>query len=486
MSMGMSQTQRQTLKQQLVISQQQLQALGLLQLNQMELVAAIEQELAENPTLEENNDEGDEGPTEAEARMEEGLRNEQAEITEQQNGQETSQDRQDLERLLERFESSQEDPQAGRQPTRFDDLPPIETTLKAGENLTQHLLSQVGMLHCTPGEQRAAICIIYNLDRNGFLEMTVAEVAAEAEVDLDDAEGALEIVQGLDPVGCGAKDSLGSLAIQAQKRWPEDPYVLEIIERHMKALENRNYAQIARAIDQEVEDVLEYHKMIQELEPRPGLPYADEPDQFVSADVNVVKQGDRWTIEQNEDGLPKLRMSSYYKDIVTSASSKEAKGYVKERLEAAEFLIKTLYKRERTINRTVNTIIERQQEFFEQGPAHLKPMILRDIADEIGVHESTISRVTSGKYLQCPHGLFELKYFFNAGIQRTSGGDLAGEAVKNRIRKLISEEDRKKPLSDQDIVDLLAKDDIEIARRTVAKYREAMNILPGNKRKKSF
>ena len=233
--------------------------------------------------------------------------------------------------------------------------------------------------------------------------------------------------------------------------------------------------------------MVEYHKMIQQLSPRPGLPYADEQDHYVSPDVEVVKKGDSWQILQNDDGLPHLHMNAYYRQIVDAkGSSKEDLKYVKERLEAAEFLIRSIYKRQRTIHKVVECIIERQQEFFDHGPEHLKPMVLREIADQIGVHESTVSRVTSGKYMQCPQGLFELKYFFNAGIARNVGGDLAGEAVKLKIRKLVSDEDPKNPLSDNELVDLLAREDITIARRTVAKYREAMGILTSTKRKRLF
>ena len=472
--------------QKLVMTQQYQQAIKLLQLNHMELAAAIEQELMENPALEESLDGGEEISSEAEDRMADDLRRVEADQAEQNNGQETSTDRKDLERLLERFESSQGDaPSAGS--SGQDELPPIETNLRSSENLAQHLLTQLGTTHCTDDERRAAVVIIYNLDRFGFLEMPLEEVALECGADLDGAEGAKEIVQGLDPLGCGSSCHTEALRVQARRRWPEDPTFDVILSEHLEDLEARSYATIAKHIGQDVEDVIEYHKMIQELQPRPGLPYADEQDHYVSPDVEVVKKGDTWQILQNDDGLPHLRMNGYFRDIVDAkASSSTDLKYVKERLEAAEFLIRSIYKRQRTIHKVVECIIERQQGFFEYGPEQLTPMVLREIADQVGVHESTVSRVTSGKYLQCPQGLFELKYFFNAGIQRSHGGDLAGEAVKNKIRKLVSDEDPKHPLSDSDLVDLLAKDDIVIARRTVAKYREAMNILTSTKRKRLF
>ena len=244
---------------------------------------------------------------------------------------------------------------------------------------------------------------------------------------------------------------------------------------------------IAKALLLDLEDVVEYHKMIQTLEPWPGRAYSEAPNQYITPDIEVVKVGDEWTILQNEDGMPRLRVSNYYRKILTDgSSSKEDKQYIKERLDSADFLIKSIFQRQRTIYRVMNAIMERQQGFFDHGPESLTPMILRDVADAIGVHESTVSRVTTNKYVQCPHGIFELKYFFNAGIQTAFGGELAAEAVKEKIRKLIAEEDGKKPLSDSKIVKLLAESDVVIARRTVAKYREAMGILPSSKRKNLF
>ena len=227
--------------------------------------------------------------------------------------------------------------------------------------------------------------------------------------------------------------------------------------------------------------------MIQTLEPWPGRPFVDVNNQYITPDIEVVKIAGRWQITQNEDGLPRLRVSPYYRNVLKNqASSREVKNYIRERLDSADFLIKSIYKRQRTIHRVMNVILESQQEFFDHGSEHLRPMVLRDVADELGVHESTVSRVTTNKYVQCPHGIFELKYFFNAAIPRTTGGALAAEAVKLKIRRLVADEDRTKPLSDQGIVKALRLQNIKIARRTVAKYREAMGILSSSQRKQLF
>jgi RNA polymerase sigma-54 factor len=270
-------------------------------------------------------------------------------------------------------------------------------------------------------------------------------------------------------------------------RWPEDLNVARIVSDHLRDLERRNYASIARALEQTVEDVIEYHRMIRKLDPRPGLPFAGDDDHYITPDVVVEKIGDRWQILQNEDGLPRLRVSRFYREVLRDKTSRrEDRRYIKEKLDAADFLIKSIYKRQRTIHKVMNAILERQQSFFEHGAEHLRPMILRDVADQIGVHESTVSRVTSNKYVQTKHGIFELKYFFNAAITGDSGEDLAGAAVKQKIKKLLADENPKKPLSDSAIAKLLKANGVSIARRTVAKYREALGILSSSKRKRMF
>ena len=290
-----------------------------------------------------------------------------------------------------------------------------------------------------------------------------------------------------DPLGCGSRGLIECLTTQARFHWPEDPVILRILTERLSDLETRNYAALARALDLDVEDVVEYHKMIQTLEPWPGRDYSDGPPQYITPDITIEKIGGEWQIQQNEDGMPRLRVSPYYRRVLTGGQSTRAeKDYIKERLESADFLIKSIFKRQQTITKVMKCIMDRQEGFFDKGPEFLKPMILKDVADEIGVHESTVSRVTTNKYVQTPNGIFELKYFFNAGIQRVNGEDVAAEAVKSKIKKLVSEENPRSPLSDQELVDLLRRQNIKIARRTVAKYREGLGILPSNQRKQLF
>ncbi len=462
------------------------QAIKLLQLNHLELVAAVQQELAENPTLEEVPGTSTPEVGEVEARLARQASEQSADEAERNNGQEEGGGI-EWERVLEDMSADRSAFGNAAGPSRFDDLPPIEANLTAAPSLTEHLSWQLAMQSCSEAERAAALAIIHNLDSRGYLDATLEQVAEEAEVDAETAERALAIVQSLDPLGCGGRDLVEVLLVQARHAWPEDPVIGRIIRDHLGDLETRNYAAIARALDIEVEDAIEYHKMLQTLEPWPGRPYAETANHTIIPDIEVRKVDGEWRVFLNEDGLPKLRISGYYRRVLQDpTASRQDRKYIKERLDSADFLISSIYKRQDTIRKVVEKILEFQRDFFERGPEHLRPMVLRDIADAIGMHESTISRVTTNKYMLCPHGIFELKYFFNAGIQRMSGGDLAAEAVRQKIRKLIAEEDPRKPLSDQKIVKLLAEENIRIARRTVAKYREAMGILPSTQRKQLY
>jgi RNA polymerase sigma-54 factor len=310
------------------------------------------------------------------------------------------------------------------------------------------------------------------------------ELIAEHRLDSEDAEGALLLVQQMDPIGCGARGLEECLLIQIKLLYPEDPYFPKLIQSHLPDIEKRNYSAIARSLGVEVEDVVEYHRMLKGLEPWPGRAFNRAEPQYISPDVYVYKIGGEWQVVQNEDGMPKLRISNYYRSVLAGKdSTKDEKEYIKERLNSADFLLKSIYKRQDTIGKVMRAILKRQIQFFERGPDHLKPMVLRDIADEVEVHESTVSRVTSSKYVQCPQGIFELKYFFNNGVNAVHGEQVAAEAVKQRVRRLIQAEDRANPFSDEQLVQLLKKENIDIARRTVAKYREALGLLPASKRK---
>lgn len=477
--MGLELKQSLKLSQSLVLTQQLQQAIKLLQLNHLELVEQVQQELLENPTLEEVPGTSAEVVSDAQRVLETQTQAVVNDASEQNNGQGEDIDWQQVASHL-----ADDRPAGERGASGMDEMPPIETNLVGAGSLADHLEWQLHMTSCTEGEYAAAHLILHNLDDRGWLAVSFDELIKEHELDREDAEGGLEIVQHFDPLGCGARTLEECLSIQVRVLYPEDPYFPKLVERHLGDIEKRSYGAIARALEIEVEDVVEYHKMLKLLEPWPGRAYTANEPQYISPDVYVVKQGGEWVVSQNEDGLPKLRLSNHYRKVLLGKdNTREERDYIKERLSSAKFLIESIYKRQSTIGKVMKCILERQAEFFEKGGDYLKPMVLRDVADEIGVHESTVSRATSNKYVHCPQGTLELKYFFNNGVNAVSGDMVAAESVKRRLKKLIAAEDPANPLSDDALVKLLQAENIDIARRTVAKYREAAGILPSSKRK---
>jgi len=469
--------------QSLVMTPRLQQAIKLLQYNHMEMVAHVQEALLENPTLEEVPDSAGEtlGEREQEIRKEAEQGND--DLTEQQNGEEGTVD---WEKFLEHLANTNTRTSTGSSGTIHDDLPPIETNLTYGESLADHLDFQLKMLRCGEDEYNAADAIIHNLDHRGYLLSTIEEIAETTHVDVVVVAEALELVQGLDPVGCGARSLSECLVIQARLAFPEDSNFERILsEVHLHNLERRNYQAIARDLDIDLEDVVEYHRMIQDLEPHPGRGFTGEEPRYITPDIYVVLRGDDWVVSLNEDGMPDLRISGYYQKIMREAS-KDDREYLLDKLRGAEFLIKSINKRRKTIRKVTESILKFQREFFEHGVERLRPLVLQDVADDVGVHMSTVSRVTTNKYVHTSHGTFELKYFFSAGVRQQSGFDMSAEAIKSKIKSLCGSENPKKPLSDQAIANALKKDGVKVARRTVAKYREALGILPSSQRKKMF
>jgi RNA polymerase sigma-54 factor len=467
------------MSQSLVMSPRMQQAIALLQFNHLEMVTAITEAVLENPTLEAM-------PSEAPPEVIPVPKDRAADATgDGTDGGGAAESGIDWEKFLEQMADRKGPSSLGG--TIHDELPPIEANLTYGESLAEHLLFQLNMVRLTDEEHLAAETLVQNLDERGYLVSTIDEIAAVAECTPEDVEYALGIVQSLDPVGCGARDLAECLILQARLHFPADDTFERILTSHLPNLERRNYAAIAKDLGLDIEDVVEYHKMIQELEPHPGRNYSNDEPQYITPDVFVEKHGDDWVIMLNEDGIPDLKISTYYQKILRGAGTAKAdKQYLLDKLRGAEFLIKSINKRRRTIRRVMESILKFQGEFFEQGVGHLRPMVLQDVASDIGVHMSTVSRVTTNKWVHTPHGIFELKYFFSAAVRQSSGEDIAAEAIKSKIKTLVRAENQKKPLSDQQIADHLKKEGLRVARRTVAKYREAMGILPSSQRKSSF
>jgi RNA polymerase sigma-54 factor len=368
-----------------------------------------------------------------------------------------------------------------------EELPSLEATLTKPPSLPDHLAWQLKMVNppMTPEQLEIGLTIIGNIDADGYIkDPPLTELAADLGVEETSVQEVLETIQTFDPTGVGARNLAECMLIQAMACGQDDDLVVKMIKSHLGNLEKKNYQAIARDLKQPLEEIYEAAKVIMDFDPRPGRQYSLDDPHYVTPDVYIHKVGDKYFVVPNDDGLPKLKISGFYKNAM--GNSNASKDYVQDKLRSAQWLIRSIQQRQRTIIKVTESILKFQREFFDKGIAHLKPLILRDVAEDIGMHESTVSRVTTSKYVHTPQGIFELKFFFNSGISRTNGEDLASQAVKSKIKELVAGEDPKRPHSDQKIVELLKKGGIDIARRTVAKYREQLGILSSSKRKQVF
>lgn len=476
------------LQQQLVMTPQLQQAIRLLQLSRMELVDAINAELEQNPALEEEL-RPEKAVVEAEAKIqgEDPSRTTEPVQTDRQNevsGDADNANDIDWQQWLEQYNSTAPTGSGIRRDS--EDVPNLEQTVSADETLQQHLEWQLNMLDVVDADKEIGLEIIGALNDKGFLAgaRPTEEIAIRLGVSVDHVERVLKLVQGLDPLGVAARSLTECLLIQLEAQGNTNKLAEKMIVKYMTEMEKRNFQAIAKAEEVELQEVGVALKIIQKLDPRPARNFGGQQGIYITPDIYVHKIGDEFVIVQNEDGLPMLRVSNYYKAALQNGMNGEAKSYVQDKLRSAQWLIRSIHQRQRTIYKVMESILKFQRPFFEKGIDHLKPLILRDVAEDIGMHESTISRVTSNKYVHTPQGIFELKYFFNSSIGRSDGDDVASTSVKHRIKQLIDGENSKRPFSDQAIVELLKKENIKIARRTVAKYREAMGILSSSKRRK--
>lgn len=462
---------------QLVLTPQLQQAIKLLQLSRLELTDVINQEMLNNPVLEELPETEPEQDPEARHTDEtEGVKPQT---------EEDSYDDLNWEKFLDEFEDYQYAGSRGER-EEDEDLPSVNATLSQPIKLSDHLLWQLKLSNFTLDEENIGDLIIGNLNDDGYLTADLGMIAQEAGAPEAKVEEVLKKIQSLDPAGVGARDLTECLLLQTRQFNEVDPIVEQIIREHLPRLETKDYRSISRSLRVSMPRVQEAIKFIQSLEPKPGRPFSQERAEYITPDIYIYKVGDDFVIVLNEDGLPKLRVSPYYRRILRDRGkdSAVAREYVQDKLRSAVWLIRSLHQRQRTIYRVMESILRHQHDFFDRGIIFLKPMILRDVATDINMHESTVSRVTTHKYVYTPQGIFPMKFFFNSKISATDGGSVAAETVKDRIRQLVAGEDQKKPLSDQEIVARLKELGIDIARRTVTKYREMGGILSSSKRKR--
>ncbi len=469
-------------KQTLVMTPQLQQAIRLLQLSRLELTEIVRQEMLENPVLDEY------APPDNESEFSIDQPEDPDAFTGNNSDREDEINTLSIPKDLGEWESYLESSQSLPYQAREErERPAFEAMVTTPDTLQDHLMWQLQMTRLDENEARAGEAIIGNLNENGYLETPLEEILAPLGPEVEAAgTKVLDVIQGFDPAGVGARDLVECLLIQIGILNLNGSFVETLVREHLDLVAKGDVDSIVRHTGVPKVEVLTTMDLLRELEPKPGRPFGGTESIYVTPDVFLFKMGDEWIIDLNDDGLPKLRINGFYRELLKHGSSMKAEDreFLKEKINSASWLIKSIDQRQRTIYRVTKSILEKQMDFFEKGIRFLKPMVLRDVADDIGVHESTVSRVTTQKYLHCPHGLFELKFFFNPGIQTASGDMMASESVRAKIRDLIGAEDPGRPLSDQAISQMLRLEGVDIARRTVAKYRESMKILPSSRRKK--
>ena len=465
------------LVQKLILTPSLQQAIKLLPMSTIELVDLLNQEMVENPMLEEVPTE-DLQPAETAAAAEKP----EGEAGGAAPDKGDTWDDSDYEYF---FGDYMDEGYRPRAPQEIKELPPIENTLSTTTTLADHLLWQLSLQTGDDLMREIGSAVIGNLDEDGYLMASVDEIAAMGNWPVAEVERALRLVQGFDPIGVAARDLQECLWLQIRHLGLEGTPTEKIVTEHLRLLQNRQIPELSRKLGLSVDDLQQHIEVIRHLDPKPGSRYNLSQSHYVIPDVYVVKVEDQYVAVLNEDGLPQLRISPVYRRLLDKSAdnTEETRAYVKDKFRSALWLIKSVEQRQKTIHKVATSIITFQKEFLDHGIEFLRPLVLRDVANDIGMHESTVSRVVTNKYMHTPQGVFEMKYFFHSGISSSYGESVSSVTIKQRIRKIIEAEDARKPLSDSKIVSILQKEGLVLARRTIAKYREELKIPTSNQRK---
>ena len=482
-----------------VLAPQLQQSLALLQAPTLELKALVEQELQQNPVLEEiavieadheektirgeaDRDQADPAEPPADTTFDPA--------SEKTNGEPVDDFQAEFEKLVQMDQEWRDHFSATNVPLRQSEEEEEKRqymfdSLVANTSLQETLLEQVRLSELSSEQRQIAEMIIGNIDDRGYLRATVPELAFSTNIQAEKIESVLKVAQSFHPMGVACRDLRECLMLQLERTDKTNTLEYRILERCFDALGKRKLPEIARALSADIVDVQEAIAKIALLEPNPGRDYVGDNQQYVVAEIFVNKIGEEYVVSSNNDQMPHLRISNHYKDLMAQAeSSPEVREWIRDKIRAGKFLIKSLHQRQETILNIAREIVKRQREFMEKGVSALRPMTMVQVAEVVGVHETTVSRAVSGKYMQTPQGVFEMKYFFTSGIKTASGEGMSNTSVKDMINEMIKVEDPSKPLSDEEIVKQLSAKGIVIARRTVAKYRSELNILPSHLRKK--
>jgi RNA polymerase sigma-54 factor len=475
------------------------QSLALLQAPTLELMALVEQELQQNPVLEEaavedtdlrEKSERDSDEIAAAPDLAEPPEDVIVDPTVDKNADVPVDDFQaEFEKLIQmdqdwRDHFAQTNTPVRQSPEDEERRQFMFDSLTAGTSLAEHLMDQMREANLTDEQRILAELIIGNIDDYGYLKASVEELTTMAAVPAEKVTELLKLIQTFEPAGVGARDLRECLLLQLERGGQQESLEYRIVRDFMEALGKRRIPEIARGTGLTVERVQESLSLISRLDPRPGRAFLPDTQQFVLPEVFVQKVGDDFVVTTNDEQIPHLRISNVYKDLMSQGeNSDEVKNYIRDKIRAGNFLIKSLHQRQQTILNIGREIVKRQREFMEKGVAHLKPLTMVQVAEVVGVHETTVSRAVSGKYMQTPQGIFEMKYFFTSGLQSATGEDVSNTSVKDMIADIFKNENLSRPLSDQEVVKMVTEKGIVIARRTVAKYRTELNILPSNLRK---
>ncbi len=462
------------LVQKLILTPSLQQAIKLLPMSTLELKDLLNQEMVENPMLEEV-------PVEEGQAAEAQATEEKAEEKPEPQRADTWDDA-DYQYF---FGEYLDDGYRARAPQEVKELPPIENTLSTGSSLSDHLSWQLSLQTDDPQTRDIGEAIIGNLDDDGYLVASLDELAAMGPWPVDDVQRVLTLVQGFDPIGVAARDLQECLLLQLRHLGLDQTPAERIVTEHLRALQNHQIPEISRKLGIAIEDLKAHIEVIRHLDPKPGSRFNPAQSQYVTPDVYVEKIDDEYVVWLNEDGLPQMRISPTYRRLLDKNADhgEETRAYVRDKFNAARWLIKSVQQRQNTIYKVARSIANFQREFLDHGIEHLRPLVLRDVANDIGMHESTVSRVVTNKYMHTPQGVFEMKFFFHSGISSSYGESVSSVTIKQRIKKIIESEDPRKPLSDSKIVSILQREGLVLARRTIAKYREELKIPTSNQRK---
>jgi len=472
------------LAQQLVMTPQLQQAIKLLQLSRLELLELIREEMKENPILEEGSDNSAE-KTNQEAQIADELgssREEKDDFRDEPKDADF-----DWRNYLYQEAKTSWDPFSRRGSGKGETQQFIERNPDKRGGLQEHLLEQLALSDLDLEKKQCGAFIIGNLDNNGYLAASLEELSSLSGLTIDTVETVLNEIQKFDPSGVAARNLQECLMLQLAHRNDSNKALIEqILTHHITDLASKKYNSIAKSLNVSKKEVIKAIRIIYSLEPKPGRAFNTEDPHYITPDIFVHKIEGDYIVVLNEDGMPKLHINSFYQKVLADKNTvqDESREYIQNKLRSAVWFIKSIYHRQNTLRNVTYSIIKFQRPFFDKGISQLKPLVLREVAEDIDMHESTVSRVTNNKYVHTPHGILELKFFFNSSINSLHGDNVASESVKDMMRRIISQEDPKSPHSDQEMVEILKTKNVNIARRTVTKYREMMSILASNRRKR--